>query len=730
VARQVKIEILGDASKLRSAFREAERSTTGFGKGIARAGVFAATGLAGIATGVGVAAFKSIQAAQESNKVSKQTEAAIKSTGGAAKITAKQVGDLATAISNKTGIDDEQIQSSENMLLTFTNVRNAAGKNNDIFTQATSILQDMSVALGVDSSQAAIQLGKALNDPIKGVTALQRVGVTFTEQQKKQIKTLVDSGKTMDAQRIILKELGKEFGGSAEAAATPLDKLKVVVGNLQEKIGNKLLPTVNHFANLTITKVVPAISKFIDQAQDFWEVHGPQLRDSLADVLFQIRQLIDPTTQFNVKLHRVSVSADDVAAKLNELIVWVGKAVIWFRHAGEALNFAAKYSDFLGTALHLRLKLAFLETAEIAGTVVKWILNIGIAAGKTGNVIDRFSGGSGHAFDSFVADARNMRDQTESQLGGIRQDIATTKRSIAGLHAPKLVFSAEDHVNPVVSQIMREMKARGFSVTARLVRGGTAQKGTRVPGYGGGDRHPYMLEGGETVVPKELTPEIAPWAAARGIPGFRSGGIVPRSWPANVNLTASRDALLSRITFGPTSPTNVSGAVALGKALAAQMGWVGAQWNALYQLWQHESGWRWNADNPTSSAYGIPQALPGSKMASVASDWRTNPRTQILWGEGYIKDRYNNPGNAWAAWLGRSPHWYDNGGYLPPGLSLAYNGTGRPEPVGGGGIVVNVIVRGALIGGSAKEIAHDLAPAMREGIRQAMRREGRNPGGI
>jgi hypothetical protein len=586
MARQVKIEILGDARGLRRAFSEADRASTGFAKGIAKAGVFAATGLAGLIAGVGVAAGKSIQAAQESNKVGKQTEAVLKSTGGAAKVSAKQISDLATTISNKTGIDDEAVQSSENMLLTFcleesaealtrdrgwvqhadlaagdeilaydpvtnealwepitsmhrfqvngelirwrsqqidvattpqhrwwatgrtathgvstmlpygfkttqeisghqykvmigggtpagfaieatisddivellgwvmtegwyvkpqtpnhvsvgfcqsetanpekvgrirqmvvrlraaghrigetssiaryngstmlewhfsgalsrlvhsllpgkkltpelfslltakqagllldvliagdghvdangyrsfiqkdhgqldmvamlcamlgirttigkrpdlliltttnhawghqlnavseryagvvwcphlrtgiflarnngrtfwtgnTNIRNAAGKNNDIFTQATKITQDMSVALGQDGTKSAVMLGKALQDPVKGVTALRKVGVAFTADQQKQIKTLVDSGHTMEAQKLILRELGVEFGGSAAAAATPLDRLKVIVGNVSEAVGNLLLPMVNRAADWLGSRLPAAV---------------------------------------------------------------------------------------------------------------------------------------------------------------------------------------------------------------------------------------------------------------------------------------------------------------------------------------------------------------------------------------------------------------------------------------------------------------------------------------
>ncbi|WP_425837340.1 peptidoglycan DD-metalloendopeptidase family protein [Streptomyces fractus] len=119
------------------------------------------------------------------------------------------------------------------------------------------------------------------------------------------------------------------------------------------------------------------------------------------------------------------------------------------------------------------------------------------------------------------------------------------------------------------------------------------------------------------------------------------------------------------------------------KSILSHYGWGQGEFGPLKALWQGESGWRWNARNPSSGAYGIPQSLPGSKMASAGSDWKTNAATQIRWGLGYIKNRpdYGSPSAAYHKWLSRSPHWYDDGGYLPTGLSLVANGTGRPEPV-------------------------------------------------
>jgi len=95
---------------------------------------------------------------------------------------------------------------------------------------------------------------------------------------------------------------------------------------------------------------------------------------------------------------------------------------------------------------------------------------------------------------------------------------------------------------------------------------------------------------------------------------------------------------------------------AVGRLLVFDQGWSEGQFNCLDSLWTKESGWRWNANNPTSDAYGIPQSLPGSKMASIGSDWATNPVTQIKWGLSYISNRYGTPCAAWGQ--SQSANWY------------------------------------------------------------------------
>lgn len=189
-----------------------------------------------------------------------QLDAVLKSTGGAAGVTADMATDLANSLSTVTRFEDDAILSGENMLLTFTNI----GK--DVFPEATQTILDMSQALGQDLQSSAVQLGKALNDPVAGITALSRVGVTFTDAQRAMIKTMVQSGDIMGAQKLILQELQKEFGGSAEAAGKTfpgaLDRLNNTWGNFKETIGTAI--TENENFQALIDKLITLVDGLAD----------------------------------------------------------------------------------------------------------------------------------------------------------------------------------------------------------------------------------------------------------------------------------------------------------------------------------------------------------------------------------------------------------------------------------------------------------------------------------
>lgn len=128
------------------------------------------------------------------------------------------------------------------------------------------------------------------------------------------------------------------------------------------------------------------------------------------------------------------------------------------------------------------------------------------------------------------------------------------------------------------------------------------------------------------------------------------------------NLLGSAANSVGNFLAGGNPSASMSSSMQVGQQMLAARGFQAREWPALRQLWTNESGWRVDATNPSSGAYGIPQALPASKMASAGADWRTNAATQIAWGLDYIKQRYGTPSFALAAWQSRSPHWYAKGG--------------------------------------------------------------------
>ena len=106
----------------------------------------------------------------------------------------------------------------------------------------------------------------------------------------------------------------------------------------------------------------------------------------------------------------------------------------------------------------------------------------------------------------------------------------------------------------------------------------------------------------------------------------------------------------------PGAGTDPESAKAIARSMMAGHGWGDSEFSCLENLWNRESSWNYQAENASSGAYGIPQALPGSKMSEVASDWETNPSTQITWGLNYISGRYGTPCSAWAH--SESVGWY------------------------------------------------------------------------
>lgn len=240
-------ELAGVNSRLRDMKNEANGIKIQGQEGGAGGGIFGSIAgrVAGFVAVIGVAfaAVRGIfgfvaQAIQEFDtgaKADAALKSRIESTAGAAGRSLEQLTSQAEELAKVTLFDDDQTKKGQELLLTFTNIRD------EVFDETIPVLQDLSTVLGQDISTSAIQVGKALNDPIKGITALQRVGVTFSESQKTLIARLVETGDVAAAQRVILGELEKEFGGAARAAAEaglgPYTVLQNRAGELKESLG-------------------------------------------------------------------------------------------------------------------------------------------------------------------------------------------------------------------------------------------------------------------------------------------------------------------------------------------------------------------------------------------------------------------------------------------------------------------------------------------------------------
>lgn len=250
-----------------------------------------------------------IEGAREAQKATALTTQVIKSTGGAAHVSAKEVEELSSALSRKTGIERVTIQTGENLLLTFTNIKNEVGRGNDVYNRATLAALNMSAAMKTDLHSSIVQVGKALNDPIRGLTSLQRVGVTFTAQQREQIKKLTESGHALTAQKLILDQLTKKFGGAAASQATAGDKMRASWVNLKEEMGAHLLPVIDKFETFISDKVIPAVfavggalsdlwsgftvgTDALGSAQSRWAVFGAVLYEYVAPVVATVRDYL------------------------------------------------------------------------------------------------------------------------------------------------------------------------------------------------------------------------------------------------------------------------------------------------------------------------------------------------------------------------------------------------------------------------------------------------------
>lgn len=275
------------ASKETGIFSGRMRGMIGLGKDAA-----IALGLFGLAGSI-----KSItDGAEQWQQVQRQTNATLKATGSGAWTSRKQIEEMANEIGDLTAVNRDAIQSSANMLLTFRNVRGPKMFHDSL--SAIVAVQAQFHKAGKDTTKVPVQIGKALNNPIKGLTALTRIGVAFTDQQKEQITAMAQSGNMMGAQKAILKELNREFKAPRP---TPWQQLTYSLDNLRRAAGIALLPTIN--------KMIKGLAKFAVGIE-----HGTGAGGKFRDIMSRIG--------------RVLAGAWKLVKKNHDLVVVLGAAVL------------------------------------------------------------------------------------------------------------------------------------------------------------------------------------------------------------------------------------------------------------------------------------------------------------------------------------------------------------------------------------------------------------------
>jgi hypothetical protein len=249
------VKITGDNKGVKDSVKDTEQLLNGFGRTAMAVGATIVSALAVRQAFSWASDF--ISAAMESEAAENVLASALRATGEAAGFNTKQLVGLAEELQDITKFEAEVTEQAMAILSTFRNVR---GEN---FVEATKAAQDLATVFGGDLSGKAMMLGKALNDPLEGLSALTRMGVTFSEAQKKVIESLINTGDVAGAQKVILEEVKNQVGGAAEAAGETasgrMEQMKHRLGDMAENIGFALL------------KVIDSLMPFIESGVNFVE---------------------------------------------------------------------------------------------------------------------------------------------------------------------------------------------------------------------------------------------------------------------------------------------------------------------------------------------------------------------------------------------------------------------------------------------------------------------------
>ncbi|MEO6153400.1 MAG: phage tail length tape measure family protein [Croceibacterium sp.] len=362
----------------------------------------------------------SIKAANESAEALGQVNAALKSMGNVSGRTSAQLQGLATNLMHQSLYDDDEILRKVTAnLLTFGNV---AGDN---FDRAQKAAVDLAARMGTDLQAATITLGKALNDPAKGLNALRRVGIQFTEQQQEQIKSMAATGNAAGAQAIMLKELERQFGGSAQAMrdADPGAALKNSFDDLQETIGAKLLPILPAVTD-AVTSVLDAFGQLSPKMQSTVIV-GAGLAAALGPVLAVVGGLLPLLTKLGPVIGIVSKAMLFLAANpvILGLALVIGGIYLAWKNWDKIEPVIRRLYDgvkkWLGSALTSVLE-AVLAPIHAVANGFKWLYDVVIGHSYIPDMVDGIGQHMARLEGLMVGKAKSVTQDAATEFQNLR----------------------------------------------------------------------------------------------------------------------------------------------------------------------------------------------------------------------------------------------------------------------------------------------------------------------
>lgn len=472
--RKILWRFLGDSKSLDQASRKGTKSMGNLKKAAGTLGV--AFGAGQLVRGIGTA----VGRAEEMDSKYEITKQILEDTGYAAGLTADEIGEMSSVMSKATGLDKAVVTDAANVLLTFKEIKDVAGENNDIFSRSLEITGDMATVFGGSAKDAAKQLGKALNDPIGGMAALSRVGVQFTEDQKKVIASLVETGDLVGAQKVMLEELESQVGGTAEASADASKKIKVAWDEVIEQFGRELLPILEDAAEMT--------GEMGGEAEGLGKKAGKALVE---------------LGNYAAAIDVIRLSSDDSASMLDKL---KGGANL----LGEM--FTGTITDIMGwdAALHFNIETAN-ELRERLRLLAEESQNWRDAAWEAQGVAQ----GLGGDLDDLGGDA----DDTKTKIQELKDAFRVFNDELANTNDPFKIWDFEswDEIwgaidkgreaaatfNDVVAGLTGPKAPSGGGDTGSTIPTGR-HAGGMVPGLPGRNKL-MMLQGGEEVTPRGQT---------------------------------------------------------------------------------------------------------------------------------------------------------------------------------------------------------------------------------